>query len=379
MIYMNNAATSYPKPECVSAAVADAICELPASANRAVLSSDETPLTWRRKMADLMNIEDESRIVGLCNSTLALNIALLGFPWKEKAVVLTSEAEHNSVLRPLYFLKKQGILDCHILPVEPDGRMSLGVWEQALIQYKPQLGVLTHASNVTGAVNPIESMASMAKEHGCRILLDASQTMGLVPVHPCKWGVDMVAFTGHKYLLGPQGTGGLYVSDEVKLLPVITGGTGIHSDMDEMPHELPLRLEAGTPNEPSFAGLKAALLWQEENPVCLDEILDFIREIEEKLIQWGYWVVKVNGPRTPVLAFTSPIYSPGDIGGILQDSYDIICRTGLHCAPKIRKGIGAGQSGTVRISLSRFTTREEVDQLLEALEEIGKDHENMDK
>lgn len=375
MIYMNNAATSYPKPECVAHAVARAIREAPGAANRAALGMAEEAVTCRRKLADLLGVPDESRVVCLSNSTMALNVALLGFPWKRSDVVITTEAEHNSVLRPLYRLKQKGVLDYHMLPVERDGRVSCKVWEDALRKYRPRMAVATHASNVTGAIYPIEEMAKSAKDAGCTILLDASQTMGLVPVRPDEWGVDLVAFTGHKYMLGPQGTGGLYVSNNIDLEPVVTGGTGIFSDEDEMPKDMPLHLEAGTPNEPSFEGLKAAILWQEAHPPCLESILDDVRDIETKLLQWGYDVVQVTGARTPVLAFASPVYEPEEIGEILYGSYGIVCRTGLHCAPKILPGLGMGPKGTVRISLSRFTTREEIEVLLEALEEIGKDHE----
>lgn len=374
MIYMNNAATSYPKPPCVAEAAAKALCSLPGGANRAMQRKDQRQASCRRHLADLMGIRDEKRIVYTANATYALNIGILGFPWKQGDIVITTMAEHNSVLRPLYFMKKQGIIDYKLLPVEKDGRVSRKVWKEALMKWQPRMAVILHGSNVTGAVNPIRELAKEAAGTGCTVFLDASQTLGLVPVLPQEWNVDMVAFTGHKYLLGPQGTGGLYISENVDLEPVFTGGTGIHSESDEMPLDMPLRLEAGTANEPSFAGLNAALQWQEENPIHLDQILDYVREIEDKLLKWGYQVIRAEGERTPVLSFASPAYEPEEIGEILYGSYDIICRVGLHCAPKILEGIGAGARGTVRISLSRFTTRQEVDVLLEALEEIGKDH-----
>lgn len=375
MIYMNNAATSYPKPDSVGRVVSEYVSSLPQASGRAMQIGTQERVTCRKRLAKLLGVEDENRIVYGANATWALNVGILGFPWKPGDVVITTEAEHNSVLRPLFYLKKKGILNYHMVPVEQDGRVSPATWKKAIEEHHPNMAVFTHGSNVTGAVNDVETLADLAVTAGCTVFLDASQTLGIIPVYPRQWKVDMVAFTGHKYLLGPQGTGGLYVSEHVHLEPVFTGGTGIHSDEDEMPKELPLRLEAGTPNEPSFAGLNEALRWQEENPVKLQDILKYVNEIQEKLLAWGYQVVRVEGLRTPVMAFSSPLYEPEEVGEILSGSYDIVCRVGLHCAPKILEGIGAGASGTVRISLSRFTTREEVDVLLEALEEIGRDHE----
>lgn len=418
MIYMNNAATSYPKAPGVGQAVVGHLDAIPEAAGRAIdreesdgvfggepggafcgetvgacgevpggdgLGSDRKPmkeLTCREQLAKLLGLQNADRIIYAANATAALNIGLLGFPWhcnnERRDVVLTTNAEHNSVLRPLYLLKKHGILDYYLLPVEADGRIDPDAWQEALWRYRPRMAVFTHGSNVTGAVNPVRELAAMAAEAGCVVFLDASQTMGIVPVRPEEWQIDMMAFTGHKYLLGPQGTGGLYVSERISLEPVFSGGTGIHSDEDEMPAALPLRLEAGTHNGPSFAGLSEALRWQEQNPPDLERMISYIDEIQQKLIRWGYRVVDVRGERTPILAFSSPVFDPESIGEILYGSYDIICRTGLHCAPKILTSIGAGDGGgTVRISLSRFTTREEVDILLEALAEIGRAHETL--
>lgn len=371
MIYMNNAATSFPKAPGVAEAVRDALMRLPGASHRAVYGAGESGKDCRRRIADLMEITDESQIVYAMNSTMGLNMALLGFRWEPGDVVLTTEAEHNSVLRPLYQLQKHGKITCHIMPVNQEGRITPEVFQNALEALHPRMAVLVHGSNVTGAINDMETLAAIAKPYGTCIVLDASQTLGLVPVLPEKWGVDMVAFTGHKYMLGPQGTGGLYVNKRIALEPVLTGGTGIHSDEDEMPEEMPVRLEAGTQNEPSFAGLAAALAWQEEHPVQLASILTHIHRIEAVLEEHGYWYPKITGARTPVLAFESPQYAPEDVGGILYDSYDIISRTGLHCAPKLAKHVGIGKKGSVRISLSRFTTKAEVDVLIEALREMA--------
>lgn len=370
MIYMNNAATSFPKAPGVVQCVSDALNQLPGASHRAVYRDEEPVRDCRRRIADLMGVAEENQIVYAMNSTMALNMAMLGFDWKAGDVVLTTEAEHNSVLRPLYQLQKQGKITFHIMPANHEGRITPETFQNALEQFRPRMAVLVHGSNVTGAINDIETLAPMAEQYGTVILLDASQTLGLVPVLPEKWGVGMVAFTGHKYMLGPLGTGGLYVNKQIALEPVLTGGTGIHSDEDEMPVEMPIRLEAGTQNEPSFAGLGAALAWQEEHPVELATVLTHIHRIEAVLEEYGYRFPKIIGARTPVLIFESPLYTPEDIGEILYDSYDIICRTGLHCAPKLIKSAGIGEKGSVRISLSRFTTKGEVDVLVRALREM---------
>ena len=370
MIYLNNAATSWPKPDCVSQAVAEAINGLPGNANRGGLKARDDVWECRSYLSDLMRIENPSRISLGANATYALNEAIGGFPFQKGDVVLTTLAEHNAVLRPLYRLEKQGLIQTVFVPVEEDGRVNTSTWWEYLDRYQPRLTVFSHASNVTGAVNDAQTLARLAKEKGAAVLLDAAQTLGLVPVYPAQWNIDFVAFTGHKYLLGPQGTGGLYVSPEQTLEPVYVGGTGIFSDQEEMPAEMPLHLEAGTPNEHSFAGLAAALRWRKEHPLDLTMLQARTEETAERLQKAGASVVMVRGERTPVITFMVPGWEPSDVGDILLDSYDIICRTGLHCAPKILSCIGAPALGTIRISLSRFTTEEELDTLISAIEDI---------
>lgn len=205
------------------------------------------------------------------------------------------------------------------------------------------------------------------------MLLDASQSLGVIPVLPQKWDVDMAAFTGHKYLLGPQGTGGLYVREGLELRPILTGGTGIHSDEDEMPREMPLHLEAGTGNEPSFLGLQSALEWSSAYPLDPNRLNANVLALEQGLLRMGLQVIQVEGERTPVLAFTGGPLSPEDWGDVLAGGYDIVCRTGLHCAPRILPALGFPAAGSVRLSLSRFTTEKEIGAVLSAFEEILSD------
>ena len=370
MIYMNNAATSWPKPPCVAQAVEEAIRFLPGSANRGGLKKRDDMWTCRSYLAEMMEISSPSRISLGANATYGLNEAIQGFPFQPGDVVLTTLAEHNSVLRPLYRLEQRGRIKTVFLPVEPDGRVNPSTWWEYLEQYSPRMVVFTHASNVTGAVNDAQTLARLAKEKNAVVLLDASQSLGVIPVLPELWGIDYVAFTGHKYLLGPQGTGGLYVAQHETLESVYVGGTGIYSDQPEMPQEMPTRLEAGTPNEHSYAGLAAALQWAKENPLNSTALQMKTEETAKRLQDAGAQVVEVRGERTPVIAFTLPGWEAMDVGDVLLDSYDILCRTGLHCAPKILSSIGAPPEGTVRISLSRFTTEEEIDTLVTAIGEL---------
>ena len=370
MIYMNNAATSWPKPPCVAQAVEEAIRLLPGSANRGGLKKKDDMWTCRSYLAEMMQISNPSRISLGANATYALNEAIQGFPFQKGDVVLTTLAEHNAVLRPLYRLERQGIIHTVFVPVEPDGRLNPSTWWEYLEEYHPRMAVFTHASNVTGAVNDAQTLTRLAKEKNAAVLLDASQSLGVVPVLPELWSVDYLAFTGHKYLLGPQGTGGLYVAQQETLEPVYVGGTGIYSDEPEMPREMPLRLEAGTPNEHSYAGLAAALQWAKEHPVNGVSLQMKTEETARRMEEAGARVVEVRGERTPVIAFDLPGWEAMDVGDVLLDSYDILCRTGLHCAPKILSSIGAPATGTVRISLSRFTTEEEIDTLITAIGEL---------
>lgn len=370
MIYLNNSATSFPKPPAFAGACREVSETLPAHGGRSTLHAGQREPSCRELLAELLGVPDSDRIVYTLNATHALNMGLLGFPWKKGDVVLTTKAEHNSVLRPLYYLHQQGIIRYYELDTEPDGRLDMEMYTDALKSLHPRMLVFTHASNVTGAVNDAAAITALARRYGCTVFIDAAQTAGLVPVRPLEWQADMVALTGHKYLLGPQGTGALYVSPHISLHPVFTGGTGIHSDEDRMPDEYPLRLEAGTQNETGFALLGKMLCWAKENPARLDDILELTNILEQTLERLGCRVIRPAGLRTPVTAFTTSLYSPADMGDILTESFDIICRTGLHCAPHILPCIGADERGTIRFSLSRFTTRQEIEEVITALKEI---------
>lgn len=369
MIYLNNGATSWPKPECVSNAVKKSLDELPSSAHRSGFE-EEDDYNCKDLLAKLLKIDNPNNIIYGYNATFALNLAIQGFEFEKGDKVLTTAAEHNSVLRPLYYLQNKNIIQYEVIAVNEEGRIDINVWEEKIKEVKPRMVVFTHASNVTGAVNDAEKLTAIAKKYNCIVLLDASQSLGIIDVFPQKWNIDMVAFTGHKYLLGPQGTGGLYVSPEIKLNPILQGGTGIFSDEDTMPEEMPLKLEAGTPNDSSFKGLEAALKWSFENPINKNKIDFLIDKIKKELKEMNVNIIDVSGEATPVISFTIDGYSADEVGEILQMSFDIICRSGLHCAPLIHKYLKTSPNGTVRISLSRFTTEKEVDYFINSIKDI---------
>ena len=364
-IYLNNAATSWPKPDCVAGAMAEALENLPGDAGRGGIRDFHIFDQVRKELADLMGIGCPERIALGSNSTWGLNQAVFGFPLEPGDKVLTTKAEHNAVLRPLYRLEKQ-VIQVIYLDVDETGRMEPEMWKKALEKYRPRLCALIHASNVTGAVNDAETLTAMAKAAGAAMLLDISQSLGWIPVKLEKWGVDMAAFTGHKYLLGPQGTGGLYVRQGLTLRPYVLGGTGVKSDLREMPEEMPLHLEAGTGNEPSYHGLLAALQWAAENPLKKEKTEEILEYLKEGLETLGCRVIRPKPPVTPVVSFTVPGWHPGEAGDILSGSYDIICRTGLHCSPRIMENLETPE-GTIRLSLSRFTEKADADRVLEAV------------
>lgn len=368
-IYLNNAATSWPKPREVGIAMEQAVRSLPGSGRRGGIESFDVLAKVREELAKVFGVSDSEQIALGCNATWGLNQGIFGYPLKAGDTVLTTKAEHNSVLRPLHVLEEKGIRVI-ALPVEEDGTVAFETWEKALIKYHPRLCVLIHGSNVTGAVHDAERFSAAVRGQGSELLLDVSQTAGYIPLELEKWGVAMAVFAGHKYLLGPQGTGGLYVRKDMELTPHIVGGTGILSNLKTMPEQMPIHLEAGTGNEPSYHGLLAALLWTKEHPLDRQKVDVLAQRCRTELEKLGCRVARPRGECTPVVSFTVPGFTPEEVGDILTGSYDIICRVGLHCAPDIMEGLEEPQ-GTVRLSFSRFSTEEELETVLEAVQAMA--------
>lgn len=380
--YLNNAATAWPRAPGVTEAVAGMLEAVPDSPGRGAnlqscdpLSDNDPLQECRKRLSSLFSVRDPGRIALCSNATHALNLAILGQDWRDCRRVVTSVTEHNSVLRPLTRLQHLYKFDLVVVGLDRHGALDRDSYEHALVQ-GVDLVVLNHASNVTGRVQDAGALFARAKEEGATTILDASQTLGHIPVKPAALHADLVAFTGHKALRGPPGTGGLYVSPSTELEQVIVGGTGVRSDLAFHPPEMPMRLEAGTPNMPSFAGLAAALRWHEKEG-------DAARRTEQERVRQlaaGLAAIKgvqILGPgpaedRVPIVSFRVRDWPVEDCGYVLMKGYGIICRTGLHCAPLIHAAIGSAPEGTVRFSPSGLTTEEEIAYAVAAVTEISR-------
>lgn len=371
-IYLNNAATSFPKTPMMGREVASFLERIPRHPGRSGAADEDILSLCRKELAGLINAKDPEQIVLARNATEALNIAIQGVGLKKGDIVVTSAMEHNSVLRPLYHLEKKGLIEIRIIPCDVQGRVIVEKWLETIDRLSPRLVILNHASNVTGAVNNAGKLLNYAMEMGCITLLDTAQTMGLLEIDVTEIGADIVVFTGHKYLLGPTGTGGMYIRKGIEIEPVFVGGTGIRSDLKGMPPEMPGRLEPGTPAIPLFAGLLYSLQWQKKYPVPLKKVEALTKKLEQGLLEQGVRVIKVEKERTPIVTFNLPGWDLKEAGYILEKSFNIHCRIGLHCAPLIHNFIGTAPGGSIRFSLSRFTTEEEAAYTLKVIEELMK-------
>jgi cysteine desulfurase family protein len=338
---------------------------------------EEMFLETRSLLGELFNVKPEhiNRIVFASGATEALNTAVQGL-LKPGSHVITSGIEHNALWRPLKMLEREGIVELSVIPC-PEGH-ALDPEELAnALRDNTALVAVTHASNVTGAIQPIPQIGQICREAGIPLLVDGAQTGGVYPIDVDGWNISLLAFTGHKGLMGPQGTGGLYIGPELELKPLKYGGTGSASLPHEMPAWLPDRFEAGTPNGPGIAGLRAAVKF------IIAEGLEQIRRHELELaarLQQGLAEipgVTVYGPADP--AAKVPIVSC-NVGGVdseevayvLDEVYDIQVRAGLHCAPQAHRALGTLDQGAVRFSIGYFNTKEQIDAVLEVVEVIAR-------
>ena len=374
MIYLNNAASSYPKPACVIDACRQSLEGLPSGQFRSSIQDTKGKLSSeqaRHNMACLLGVSDPSRIFFTSGATESLNLLVNGFGI-HSGNILTTSTEHNSVLRPLFnspLIKgKPEIISC-----DSDGAIDPEKVENAITE-KTKLLIVNHCSNVTGAVQDIASLGEIAKKYHLIFLLDASQSAGAIPVKADQWHVDAVAFTGHKSLLGLQGTGGFFLRDSLPFRAIKYGGTGRKSDQLIYP-DGDLELEAGTQNEPGIAALAASTGW------IIDQNINVIQEKESALIRRlelqlsdipGVHIYGHPKVRGPLLSFGLSGFSPSDTSYILQNSFGIVTRAGLQCAPLIHKDIGSKKYGTVRASVSVFNKAADIDALTGAIREILK-------
>jgi len=377
-IYLDNAASSHPKPESVYRAADDALRNIGANPGRSghqpARKADQVISKTRLSLARLFDIEDPKRVVFTANATEAINLGLKGLLEKGDHVI-TSSMEHNSVVRPLSALRSQGV-EVTFVPCDPQGNLD-PAQVAAAIRKNTRLIVLAHASNVTGGLLPIGEVGELARQKGIFFMVDAAQTAGVIPLSVKETNVDLLAAPGHKGLMGPQGTGFLYIGPEVRLRPLKEGGTGSLSEQEIQPDFLPDQMEAGTLNTPGLAGLGAGVEF------LLQEGLAKIREKETALSR-ALWEglrpiprLRLYGPeeaeaRTAPLSFTIEGLNPSAVASILDTAFDIAVRAGLHCAPLAHRTLGTFPEGTIRVSPGYFNTEKEIEAFLEAMAMIVK-------
>lgn len=377
-IYFDNAATSWPKPPEVAAAMVHFLEHVGGSPGRAghrmSIEASRIVSDARDALAQLFNVDDPSRIAFTKNSTEALNIAIQGW-CRPGDHVITSSVEHNSVMRPLRALESAGVIELTVIPCSLTTGDLNPQDVAAALRPNTRLLAVVHASNVIGNVQPLQALTAVAHEAAVPILVDASQTAGALLIDMTALGVDMLAFTGHKSLLGPTGTGGLIVREGLELRPLSYGGTGSRSELEYQPDFMPDRYESGTLNVVGIAGLGAAVEYLLERGVAAiheHELALVKRFLEGAAEQPGvvvYGSPDVSG-RIGVLSFNLAGISPSRAGLLLDRGFGIMTRIGLHCAPAAHKTIGTFDEGTVRFGFSCFNTVDEVDAALAALRQI---------
>ena len=378
-VYLDNAATSYPKPEAVYEAVFSYMHDLGANPGRgtyqAARKAEEIIYETRELLARLFNIDDTTRIAFTFNITESINLVLKGF-LKAGDQVITTQMEHNAVWRPLKVLEKQRGIQISTLHC-PKGMAFDPNELYDNVRPETRLVVINHASNVTGPLMPVKEVGDYCAEHKIPLLVDSAQTAGVFPIDVQEMKINLLAFTGHKGLLGPTGTGGLYIAPGIDFEPLKEGGTGGDSLLENQPEHLPDRYEAGTLNAAGIAGLGAGVRF------ILEQGIDKIRSHEMDLTKYALeQLIKipnllVYGPkdaneRTAVISFNFKNIAPEEVTYVLDEVYEIMARSGLHCAPQAHRTIDTiKENGTVRISFGYFNKPEEIDLLSRALTDIA--------
>ncbi|MGE5422004.1 MAG: aminotransferase class V-fold PLP-dependent enzyme [Ignavibacteriales bacterium] len=376
-IYLDNAATSYPKPESVYRAVDHFNRHLGSNpgrgSSRTTLQAGSVLLEAREALAGLFNIADSSNIAFTLNVTEALNVGLKGL-LKAGDHIITTSMEHNAVARPLAYLSQQGI-EWTRIPCGSDGTLDPGDVIKA-IRSNTRMICMLHASNLIGTIMPIREVGAIAHQHGLLFMVDSAQSAGVLPIDVIEQNIDILAFTGHKSLFGPQGTGGIYVRPGLIVNPLKQGGTGSLSEDLEQPIFMPDLLEAGTPNTPGIAGLLAGVRFITEEGLA--KIRAHENALTEYLISGLKEIpgIKLYGPtdlekRTAVVAFNIDGVDCGDLGLAMDYEYGITTRSGLHCAPLAHTTLGTLISGACRISPGYFNTEQDILQTIKAIHTIA--------
>jgi cysteine desulfurase / selenocysteine lyase len=378
MIYLDNAATSFPKPpnvyDAVNAFMRDIGASAGRSAHRGAVEAGRIVFSARERLASLFKVKQAERIIFTLNATESLNTVLMAMVGPGETV-LTSSMEHNSVMRPLRRLEKERGAKVSVIPCKKDGRFDLALWDAALAQ-RPKIAIVNHGSNVTGAIAPIGEVGRLCALHGVAFTVDAAQTAGIIPIDAEATNIDFLAFSGHKGLMGIQGTGGLYIREGIEISPLKCGGTGSNSESEEQPVFMPDRFESGTLNGPGIAGLDAGVAFVQEQGI--DAIARHGAALRAALIDAVAAMpgVSIYGPRNdePALSTVSLTIDGMDNGSITQrlnDEYDIAVRVGLHCAPLAHHTLKTFPAGTIRVSPGYFTTEREILSFAEALKKIA--------
>lgn len=375
MIYLDNSATSFPKPPAVLEAMARFASEYGANPGRSGhrLSVDAGRIMYetREALAALFNQRDPLRVLFAANATGGLNQALLGLLRRGDRVV-ASGMEHNSVMRPLRALEAEGV-SVVVAPCALDGTLDPDDLRR-LLSKNTAMVVVNHGSNVNGCLQSIREIGAVVREAGALFLVDAAQTAGCVDIDMDRDSIDLLAFTGHKALYGPQGTGGLVVGERVpveRMRPLLYGGTGSRSEFETQPNFIPDRFESGTPNTIGIAGLAEGVRFIRDTGIS--EIRRHEDELAAKLCEGLSTIDGLRvfagpeGRRLSTVSFTCDTLSPSELGLRLDEEFDILCRVGLHCAPAAHTTIGSFPGGTVRLSAGFFTTDEEIVSTLNAI------------
>ncbi|MFZ5353910.1 MAG: aminotransferase class V-fold PLP-dependent enzyme [Bacillota bacterium] len=376
MIYFDNAATTFPKPETVYKAIDEYLrsyCGNPGrSGHRLSLHSGRVLLEARELLSELFNTSSPDRIVFTLNATDSVNIALKGYLSSGDHIIMTS-MEHNAVARPVKQLEHIGVENT-IVQCDEQGRLNTEDIKKAFKQ-NTKLLVATHASNVTGTIMPIYEMGKLAAENNIKFMVDAAQTSGVYDIDVKKMNINILVFTGHKSLYGVPGVGGLYIDESVDLIPVRVGGTGSYSESLLQPEIYPDRLESGTPNTPGIVGLCEGIRFINKTGI------ENIRKHEEDLTR--YFInelkniddIKIYGPEeisehAPVVSINIGNIGSSEMSYMLDSSFNIATRPGLHCSPLAHRTIGTLQQGTVRFSFGYFNTKDEIREAIDAINTI---------
>lgn len=378
-IYFDNASTSFPKPDFISNVIktylTTAGCSPGRSGHSRARKSEELINNARKHLAELLGVKDPRQISYTYNATYALNMAIKGY-LADGDHVITTCFEHNSVLRPLEKLKRNGQASYTVVGLNSKSTINLQEYKKSFTP-NTRLVVVNHASNVTGAIAPVGEMIKIAHEHGAKVLVDISQTAGFLDINLGEWGVDFAAFTGHKSLLGLPGVGGLYVKDERSLSTVIEGGTGVNSISLVQPGYMPEKFEAGTLNYTGIVALGAS------SSHISDISLATIRQHEYSLLEYltkelsaisGLTIIGGDdiSMKVPIISFVIKSIPSNEVSKILDERYGIMTRPGIQCAPLAHKALGTSPNGTIRVSLGFNNTKEECKKLIEAIKEIIK-------